>query len=190
MSLPNLLQYGVFLLIVSALVRPLGSYMTRVFEGQRTWLDFLLRPLERLIYKLTGVDPTFEMNWKQYALSFVLFSLTGTVLLYLILRLQSLLPWYDAAHLTTPLTPDLAMNTAVSFSTTTTWQAYGGETTMSYFSQLAGLTPQNFGAGAAGLAAGIAFIRGLARQRAPLLGNFWVDVTRGALWVLLPPRSE
>ena len=186
MSLPNLLQYGVFLLIVSALVRPLGSYMTRVFEGQRTWLDFLLRPLERLIYKLTGVDPTFEMNWKQYALSFVLFSLTGTVLLYLILRLQSLLPWYDAAHLTTPLTPDLAMNTAVSFSTTTTWQAYGGETTMSYFSQLAGLTAQNFVAGAGGLAVGVAFIRGLAREQTDKLGNFWVDLVRSLLWVLLP----
>ena len=110
MSLPNLLQYGVFLLIVIALVRPLGGYMTRVFAGQRTWLDFLLRPLERLIYKLTGVDPTVEMNWKRYAVSFVLFSFTGTVLLYLILRLQYLLPWYDAAHLTTPLASDLAMN--------------------------------------------------------------------------------
>jgi potassium-transporting ATPase potassium-binding subunit len=186
MSLPNLLQYGVFLVIVIALVKPLGGYMTRVFEGQKTPLDFLLRPGERLIYKLTGVDPTVEMNWKQYAVSFVLFSLAGTVLLFLILRLQYLLPWYDSTHMTTPLTPDLALNTAVSFSTTTTWQAYGGETTMSYFSQLAGLTAQNFLAGAAGLAVGVAFLRGFARQQTDKLGNFWVDLVRSLLWILLP----
>src|SRR6202048_3249895 len=186
MNLPSLLQYGVFLLIVIALVQPLGGYMTRVFEGQKTLLDFLLRPSERLIYKLTRVDPTIEMNWKQYAVSFVLFSLAGTVLLFLILRLQYLLPWYDSTHLTTPLTPDLALNTAISFSTTTTWQAYGGETTMSYFSQLAGLTAQNFLAGAGGLAVGVAFIRGLARQQTGKLGNFWVDLVRSLLWVLLP----
>jgi K+-transporting ATPase ATPase A chain len=186
MSLPSLLQYGVFLLVVIALVKPLGGYMTRVFTRERTWLDFLLRPVERLIYKLARVDPTIEMNWKQYAVSFILFSLAGTVLLYLILRLQYLLPFYDAAHLTTPLTPDLAMNTAVSFSTTTTWQAYAGETTMSYFSQLVGLTAQNFMAGAGGLAVGVAFIRGLAREQTDKLGNFWVDLVRGLLWVLLP----
>jgi K+-transporting ATPase ATPase A chain len=186
MNLPSLLQYGVFLLIVIALVKPLGGYMTRVFEGQKTLLDFLLRPGERLIYKLTRVDPTIEMNWKQYAVSFVLFSLAGTVLLFLILRLQYLLPWYDSTHLTTPLTPDLALNTAVSFSTTTTWQAYGGETTMSYFSQLAGLTAQNFLAGAAGLAVGVAFLRGFARQQTDKLGNFWVDLVRSLLWILLP----
>lgn len=186
MSLANVTQYGVFLLVVLALVKPLGGYMTRVFEGTRTWLDFLLRPLERLIYRLSGVDPAVEMNWKQYAVSFVCFSFTGTVLLYLILRLQHLLPWYDAAHLTTPITPDLAANTAVSFSTTTTWQAYGGETTMSYFSQLVGLTAQNFLAGGAGLAVGVAFIRGLAREQTDKLGNFWVDLVRGLLWVLLP----
>jgi K+-transporting ATPase ATPase A chain len=186
MSLPSLIQYGVFLLVVLALVKPLGGYMTRVFEGKRTWLDFLLRPVERLIYKLTGVDPEVEMDWKQYAVSFILFSLAGTVLLYLILRLQHLLPWYDAAHLTTPLTSDLAMNTAVSFSTTTTWQAYAGETTMSYFSQLVGLTAQNFLAAAGGLAVGVAFIRGLARSRTDKLGNFWVDLVRSLLWILLP----
>src|ERR1700730_10730803 len=110
MNLSSLLQYGVVLLIVIVLVKPLGGYMTRVFEGQRTALDFFLRPGERLIYKLTGVDPTVEMNWKQYAVSFVLFGLAGTVLLFLILRLQYLLPWYDSTHLTTLLTPDLALN--------------------------------------------------------------------------------
>jgi K+-transporting ATPase ATPase A chain len=186
MNLPSLLQYGIFLLVVIALVKPLGGYMMRVFNGERTRLDFILRPVERLIYKLTGVDPTIEMNWKQYAVSFVLFSLAGTVLLFLILRLQRFLPWYDAVHLTTPLAPDLAMNTAVSFATTTTWQAYAGETTMSYFSEIVGLTSQNFLAGAAGLAVGIAFIRGLAREQTDKLGNFWVDLVRALLWVLLP----
>jgi K+-transporting ATPase ATPase A chain len=186
MNIANLLQYAVFLVIITLLVKPVGGYLTRVFAGERTWLDFFLRPLERLIYRLTRVDPAAEMNWRQYALAFVLFSLAGTVLLYLILRLQSHLPWYDATYLTTPLTPDLAMNTAVSFSTTTTWQAYAGETTMSYLRQLVGLTVQNFLAGAAGLAVGIAFIRGLAREETQRLGNFWVDLVRGLLWVLLP----
>ncbi|MCM3902012.1 MAG: potassium-transporting ATPase subunit KdpA [Pyrinomonadaceae bacterium] len=186
MNWPSLLQYGVFLLVVIALVKPVGGYMTRVFEGKRTWLDFLLRPLERLIYKLARVDPTLEMNWKQYAVSFVLFGFAGTVLLYLLLRLQHLFPFYAPSYLTTPLSPDLAMNTSVSFATTTTWQAYGGETTMSYFSQLVGLAAQNFLAGAAGLAVGVAFIRGLAREQTDKLGNFWVDLVRSLLWVLLP----
>jgi potassium-transporting ATPase potassium-binding subunit len=186
MSLPSWIQCGVFLLVTIVLVKPLGGYMARVFEGERTWLDFLLRPVERFIHKITRVDSALEMNWQEYATSFVLFALTGTILLYLLLRVQHHLPWYDRAHLTTPLTPDLAMNTAVSFSTTTTWQAYAGETTMSYFSQLVGLTAQNFLAGAGGLAVGVAFIRGLAREKTNKLGNFWVDLVRALLWVLLP----
>lgn len=186
MSLPSLLQYGAFLLVVIALVKPLGGYMARVFAGQRTWLDFMLRPVERFIYKITGVDATREMSWKEYAVSFVIFSLAGTILLYLILRLQPLFPFHNPAQLSTPPTPDLAMNTAVSFSTTTTWQAYAGETTMSYFSQIVGLAAQNFLAGAAGLAVGVAFIRGLARDETNHLGNFWVDLVRGLLWILLP----
>jgi potassium-transporting ATPase potassium-binding subunit len=182
----SLLQYGLFLLVVVALWKPLGGYLARVFEGQRTWPDPLLRPIERAMYRLTGVDPQAEMSWKEYAVSFILFSGVGTLLLFLILRLQRALPWGDPRSLTTPLTPDLAMNTAISFSTTTTWQAYGGEVTMSYLSQLAGLTAQNFLAGAAGLAVGVAFIRGLARERAGGLGNFWVDLVRALLWILLP----
>lgn len=126
------------------------------------------------------------MNAKEYAICFLLFSAAATLLLYLILRLQRFLPWFYPQHHTTPMTPDLAMNTAISFATTTTWQAYGGENTMSYFSQMAGLCVQNFLAGAAGLAVGIAFIRGFARQRSLTLGNFWVDLTRSLLWVLLP----
>src|SRR5260370_6337069 len=163
MSLPSWIQDGAFVLVPIMLVKPLGGYMTRVFQGERTWLDFLLRPVERLIHRLTGVDSTLEMNWKEYATCFVLFALVGTILLYSLLRLQSHLPWYDSAHMTTPATTDLTMNTAVSFSTTTTWQAYGGETTISYFSQLVGLTAQNFLAVSGGLAVGVAFIRGLAR---------------------------
>jgi K+-transporting ATPase ATPase A chain len=186
MNLWSLLQYGLFLLVVIALWKPLGGYMARVFEGQRTWLDALLRPIERAIYRLTGVDAQAEMSWTQYAISFILFSGVGTVLLFIILRLQRVLPWFDPGYLTTPLTPDLAMNTAISFSTTTTWQAYAGESTMSYVSQLVGLAAQNFLAGAAGLAVGVAFIRGLARERTETLGNFWVDLVRALLWILLP----
>ena len=126
------------------------------------------------------------MRWQEYARAFVVFGMVGTLLLYAILRLQRFLPWFYPAYMTTPMTPDLAMNTAVSFATTTTWQAYGGETTLSYFSQIVGLTVQNFLAGAAGLAVGVAFIRGLARDRAETLGNFWVDLVRSILWVLLP----
>jgi len=188
MNLANLLQYVLFLLIVGALVKPVGSYLALVFGGETTFLDFLLRPLERWIYRLARVDPQEEMDWQQYASSFVCFSLAGTLILFFILRLQSYLPLFalNANFLTTPLTPDLAMNTSISFATTTTWQAYGGESTMSYFSQIVGLTVQNFLAGAAGLAVGIAFIRGLARACTNALGNFWVDLVRGLLWVLLP----
>jgi K+-transporting ATPase ATPase A chain len=186
MSAASLIQYGVFLLIVGLLVRPVGGYLARVFNGERTWLDLALCPLERAIYRLAGVDPAAEMDWKRYAGCFVAFGLGGTLWLYAVLRLQPWLHTFDPAYRPGPLAPDLAMNTAISFATTTTWQAYGGETTMSYLSQVFGLTAQNFLAGAAGLAVGIAFIRGLARQRTSLLGNFWVDLTRAILWVLLP----
>ena len=186
MTLSTVALYAGFLLIILVLVKPIGGYLARVFAGERTFLDPALRPVERFIYALCGIDAEQEMNSKQYALAFVLFSLAGTLLLYAILRLQAFLPFYDPVHLTTPLTPDLAMNTAVSFSTTTTWQAYAGETTMSYASQMFGLVSQNFLAGAGGLAVGIAFIRGFARQHTETLGNFWVDLVRGTLWVLLP----
>ena len=186
MTLSTVALYAGFLLIILVLVKPIGGYLARVFAGERTFLDPALRPVERFIYVLGGIDAQQEMNSKQYALAFVLFSLAGTLLLYAILRLQAFLPFYDPMHLITPLTPDLAMNTAVSFSTTTTWQAYAGETTMSYASQMFGLVSQNFLAGAGGLAVGIAFIRGFARQHTETLGNFWVDLVRGTLWVLLP----
>jgi len=186
MNLHSAVQYLLFLLIVTLCVRPLGGYMKRVFAQERTALDRLCVPLERWIYRLAGVDSSTEMNAAQYATAFIVFSLAGTLFLYAILRLQQFLPWHFPAYQTTPLSADLAFNTAVSFSTTTTWQAYGGESTMSYFSQMAGLCVQNFLAGAAGLAVGIAFIRGLARESSKTLGNFWVDLTRGLLWVLAP----
>jgi K+-transporting ATPase ATPase A chain len=186
MSSSALLQYAAFLLTVTLLVKPVGRYMARVFSGERTLLDPLLCPVERTIYRLTGVKPKAEMRWQEYAQAFVVFGMVGTLLLYTILRLQRFLPWFYPPYMTTPMTPDLAVNTAVSFATTTTWQAYSGETTLSYFSQLVGLTVQNFLAGAAGLAVGVAFVRGLACDRAQALGNFWVDLVRSILWILLP----
>jgi K+-transporting ATPase ATPase A chain len=179
-------QYLLFVVAVTALVKPLGGYMHGVFTRQRTVLDRLCGPAERLIYRLSGIDPSVEMNAAQYAICFVVFGLICTLFLYAILRLQHFLPWYFPQYQTTPLSPDLSFNTAISFSTTSTWQAYAGENTMSYFSQMVGLCVQNFLAGAAGLAVGIAFIRGLARESCATLGNFWVDLTRSLLWVLLP----
>ncbi len=186
MNSSALLQYAAFLLTVTLLVKPVGRYMARVFSGERTLLDPLLCPLERLIHRLTGVKPKSEMRWQEYASAFVIFGMVGTLLLYAILRLQRFLPWFYSSYMTTPMTPNLAMNTAISFATTATWQAYGGETTLSYCSQIVGLTVQNFLAGAAGLAVGVAFVRGLARDRTETLGNFWVDLVRSILWVLLP----
>ena len=182
----SVIQYVLFVAIVTILVKPLGGYLERVFSRQRTVLDRLCLPVERLIYRITAVDPNLEMTGKEYATCFVFFGFAGTVLLYAILRMQQFLPWFFPQYHTTPLSPDLALNTAISFSTITTWQAYAGESTMSYFSQMVGLCAQNFLAAAAGLAVGVAFIRGLARQVSDTLGNFWVDLTRALLWILLP----
>ena len=186
MDLHSAIQYLLFITVVTVLVKPLGGYMERVFSRRRTALDRFCAPVERFVYRICGIDPAAEMTFGQYATCFAPFGLFCTLLLYFILRLQRFLPWYFAHYQTTPLSPDLAMNTAISFSTTTTWQAYGGENTMSYFSQMAGLCAQNFLAGAAGLAVGVAFIRGLARQLTNTLGNFWVDLVRSLLRILLP----
>jgi potassium-transporting ATPase potassium-binding subunit len=181
------LEYALFLTFVVALARPLGLYLARVFDRKPTFLDPALRPIETLLYRLWGVDPDQEMSARVYTLSFLLFSAVGTGGLFLLLLAQRRLPGGPSDHyLTTPMTVDLAANTAISFSTTTTWQAYGGETTLRYLAQLLGLVSQNFLAGAAGLAVGIAFIRGFARDRSATLGNFWVDLVRALLWVLLP----
>ena len=179
-------QYLLFLIIVTALVKPLGGYMERVFSRKPTILDRVCLPVERIIYRITFVDQDREMTGKEYAVCFVLIGLVGTFLLYLILRTEQSLPWFFPQYDTSRLSPDLSLNTAISFSTTTTWQAYAGENTMTYFSQMVGLCVQNFLAGAAGLAVGIAFIRGMARQLSDTVGNFWVDLTRSLLWILLP----
>jgi potassium-transporting ATPase potassium-binding subunit len=185
-NLYNAAQYLLFISIVTVFARPLGGYLERVFAGKRTMLDRFCLPLERLLYRIIRADPAKEMKFSEYAACFVLFGLSCTLVLYGILRMQRFLPWFFSTFQTTPLSPDLALNTSISFSTTSTWQAYGGENTMSYFSQMVGLCTQNFLAGAAGLAVGIAFIRGLSRQVSNTLGNFWVDLVGALLWVLLP----
>ncbi len=182
----NYLQYGFFLLLLVWLRRPLGAYMHRVFVGEGTPLDRFLKPLERFFYGCAGVDPRHPMSWREYARCWLGFSLVGTLLLYVVERCQQFGPWFYAKFMATPLTADLAMNTALSFSTTTTWQAYAGETTMSYLTQAVGLTAQGFLAGASGLAAGIAFMRGLGPEPRKDLGNFWFDLVRSLLWILLP----
>jgi potassium-transporting ATPase potassium-binding subunit len=181
------LEYIVFLALVVGLAWPVGLYLARVFEGTPTVLDPALRPIESLLYRLFGIRRGQEMSAGVYTLCFLLFSAVGTAGLFVLLLVQHWLPGGPADHyLTTPMTADLAVNTATSFSTTTTWQAYAGETTLRYLTQLLGLVSQNFLAGAAGLALGIAFIRGFARERSATLGNFWVDLVRALLWVLLP----
>jgi potassium-transporting ATPase potassium-binding subunit len=185
MNAPDALQAGAFVLIVVLLVKPVGAYLEGVFERRHTFFDPLLLPVERLIHRLVGIDPKREMDWKRYSLAFGVFGMVNVVVLYFALRSQAWFPWFFPEVMTTPMTPDLAANTAVSFATTTTWQAYAGENTMSYFSQLL-LAGQNFLGGAAGLAVGIAFIRGYAREKSAGLGNFWSDLIRAVLWVLLP----
>jgi K+-transporting ATPase ATPase A chain len=179
-------QYLAFLVLVTFATKPLGGYLHRVFMRQRTFLDPVCLPLERLIAGLCRVDPVEEMTAPRYIGCFLIFGGLAALLVYLILRLQQFLPWFFPAYQTTAMTPDLAFNTALSFTTTTTWQAYAGENTMSYFSQMAALTTGNFLGGASGLAIGIAFIRGFTRERSDGLGNFWGDVIRAMLWVLLP----
>jgi K+-transporting ATPase ATPase A chain len=184
MSLNGWLQIALFIAIILLLAKPMGSYMTRVFERRRTWLDPVLVPCERLLYRLTGINPDEEMRWTQYAVAMLVFSAATLILTYAIERLQAFLP-LNPQHLAN-VAPDLAFNTAVSFTTNTNWQAYTPETTMSYLTQMLGLATHNFWSAAVGLALAIAFIRGIARREMKTLGNFWVDLTRGTLWVLLP----
>jgi K+-transporting ATPase ATPase A chain len=184
MSLNGWLQIALFIALILLLAKPMGSYMTRVFERRRTWLDPVLVPCERLLYRLTGVNPDEEMRWTQYAIAMLVFSAATLVLTYAIERLQQFLP-LNPQHLAN-VAPDLAFNTAVSFTTNTNWQAYTPESTMSYLTQMLGLATHNFWSAAVGLALAIAFIRGIARREMKTLGNFWVDLTRGTLWVLLP----
>jgi K+-transporting ATPase ATPase A chain len=178
------LQIGLFFVVLLAVTKPLGVFMARVFAGERTFLDPVLRPLERLLYRLCGVDEKTEMDWKEYAVSMLLFSAVSMALLYAIERMQRWLPWNPQHFPAVPAA--LAFNTAASFTTNTNWQNYSGESTMSYFTQMAGLAYHNFVSAAVGIALAIAIIRGIARRESKTIGNFWVDVTRCMLWVLAP----
>jgi K+-transporting ATPase ATPase A chain len=177
-------QIAVFFLLVLAVTKPLGVYMTRVFNREHTFMDPVLRPIERLLYRTTRVDEDREMRWFEYAMSLLLFSAVSMLLLYLLQRIQGALP-FNPQRLG-KVAPDLAFNTAASFTTNTNWQAYVPETTMSYFTQMAGLAYHNFVSAAAGIALAIALIRGIARREQETIGNFWVGMVRGTLWVLLP----
>ncbi len=179
------LQIFIFLGLIFLITKPLGIFMTRVFARERTFLDPVLRPVERLLYKVTGVDEQHEMRWTEYAISMLLFSGVSMLLLYLIQRVQGMLPW-NPQHFAAVTPEHLAFNTAASFTTNTNWQAYTGEATMSYFTQMAGLAYHNFTSAAVGIALAIAFIRGIARRQMQTIGNFWVDMVRATLWVLLP----
>ena len=177
-------QFFLYAALVTGLAWPLGLYMARVFQGDRTLLAPVLMPVERGIYALAGNCAAQEQHWTRYALSVLAFNLFGWLLLYALLRLQHLLPWNPQDL--QPMAPHLAFNTAVSFVTNTNWQAYGGETALSHFSQMAGLTVQNFVSAATGMAVAVAVIRGFAARSAKSIGNFWVDMTRSVLYVLLP----
>ena len=177
-------QIALCLLVLLALAKPLGSYMTRVFEGRPSGLDRLLGPLERALYRLCGIDARRETNWKEYASAFLAFNLLSLLVVHAILRLQHLLP-LNPEHLGA-VSPDSSFNTAVSFATNTDWQGCGGESTLSYFTQMVALTVQNFVSAAAGIAILVALIRGFARKSTQVVGNFWVDLVRATLHVLLP----
>ena len=184
MSTNGWLQIGLFFFLILLLAKPIGSYLTLVFERRKTWLDPVVEPIERLLYAATGVDPKEEMRWTEYLVSMLMFSAVTAILTYAIERMQGHLPW-NPQHLA-GVAPDLAWNTAISFTTNTNWQSYTPETTMSYLTQMVGLATHNFWSAAVGLALAIAFIRGIARKEMTTLGNFWADMTRGILWVLLP----
>jgi K+-transporting ATPase ATPase A chain len=184
MTFTGWLQIGLTLALVALTARPLGLYMARVFDGERTFLSPALRPVERGFYALAGVEPEREQSWLAYTLAMLAFSAAGFASLYAILRLQAYLPLNPQGFDGVP--PDLAFNTAISFLTNTNWQAYGGETTMSHFSQMAGLAVHNFLSAATGIALALAVTRAFARANATTLGNFWVDLTRATLYVLLP----
>ena len=184
MTLNGWLQIAFFLLAIFLVTKPLGMYMARVFNRERTFLDPVLRPVERLIYRITWVDENHEMRWTEYAIAMLLFSVVPMLLLYLIQRVQGFLPLNPQKFAAVP--PYLAFNTAASFTTNTNWQNYSGESTMSYLTQMAGLAYHNFTSAATGIALAIAFIRGIGRRQKETIGNFWVDLVRTTLWVLLP----
>jgi len=184
MNIYSWLQLAFYLVVLLALAKPLGGFMARVYQGERTFLEPVLRPVERLLYRLSGVRPDEEMNWKVYAIAMLLFNGLGLLVVYALQRLQGFLPLNPQGF--GAVTPDSSWNTAVSFATNTNWQGYGGETTMSYLTQMAALTVQNFVSAATGMAVLVALIRGIVRHTAKTIGNFWVDLTRSTLYILLP----
>jgi len=183
MTANGFLQLAIFLLVLLLLTKPLGSYMTKIFTGEKTLLSKVLSPLENLVYRICQIDQT-PQHWTNYAISLILFNFVGVIVLYLLQRLQSFLPLNPQNF--TSIASDLAFNTAVSFVSNTNWQAYSGESTMSYLTQMSGLAVQNFVSAATGLAVAIAFIRGIAEREAKTIGNFWVDLTRSIVYILLP----
>ena len=178
-------NWRLFIGLLALLTKPVGLYLIRVLDpAGRTFLDPVMKPLERLLYRLLGIDPAREQDWRQYTASLILFSLAGLLFTYAILRLQHLLPLNPQGF--GPLSPDLAFNTAASFTTNTNWQNYGGESTLSYFSQMVGLAFHNFVSAATGIAVAAALTRGIARRTAKTIGNFWTDLVRVNLYLLLP----
>lgn len=184
MTTNAIVQVLVFFVVLLSLSKPLGWYMAKVYEGKPCGLDFLLGPVERAMYRLCGVRPDDEMDWKSYGVAMLLFNAAGFLFLYGLQRFQNLLP-LNPTNLG-GVTPDLAFNTAASFATNTNWQAYGGETTLSYLTQMLGMTVQNFVSAATGMAVLVALIRGLSRSTSTTLGNFWNDLVRSTLYILLP----
>jgi len=184
MTVNGYVQLGFFVAVLLLLAKPLGAYMARVYEGQPAWLNRLGAPFENLLYRLFGVDPSAEMRWTQYAMAMLWFNLLGLLAVYALQRFQAVLPLNPESLVA--VSPDSSFNTAVSFATNTNWQGYGGETTMSYLTQMLGMTVQNFVSAATGMAILVAFVRGFARRSASTIGNFWVDLTRGTLYILLP----
>src|SRR5215467_505102 len=182
----GVLQIAIFFALILLCAKPLGAFMARVFQGQRTFLHPALRWLEVLTYKAAGIREDVEQRWTQYTASLLSFSVFGFLLTYLIQRAQGFLPFNPQHFNAGNVPPDLAFNTATSFVTNTNWQAYSGESTLSYFVQMSALAVQNFASAAAGIAIAVALIRGFARQERRTIGNFWVDVTRATVYVLLP----
>ena len=184
MTVNGWIQIALFFGLVAAITRPAGRYLGIVFTGGRTWLDGAVRPIERAVYRACRVDPAREMRWTEYAAALLAFSAVSMIALYALQRLQGWLPFNPQGF--GAVTPDSAFNTAASFTTNTNWQGYAGESTMSYFTQMAGLAYHNFVSAAVGIALAVAFIRGITRREQDTIGNFWVDTTRALLWVLLP----
>ena len=184
MNVYSLLQIVLFMVVLLALAKPIGSYMAKVYQGERTFLDRVLGPIERFIYRISGVDAKDEMDWKVYAIAMLTFNLLGLFFVYALQRLQGILPLNPRGL--AAVSADSSWNTAVSFASNTNWQGYGGEVTMSYLTQMLGLSVQNFVSAAAGMAVLVAFIRGITRHTTKSIGNFWVDLTRSTMYILLP----